>query len=539
MWQPMVLAAGVVLALSWPGPVAEAQNPPAAPQPPSGGAKPVPAPDQPAAPAPDQPAAAAPKAPAAPKKPAAAAEKVAPAKAPPPSYVNKPMDPTREKQAKAKRIQIQRILRNGTFESQQQREFEAYYNEYAFARWEDLSRTPEMAGYRKDFVNELKIAKPGAPRNWLIQRAMEFFTQLAKGNYHPAVRVNAALILGDLNEREAPSVNEMPVPLPAALPVLVELLNDPAQIDAVKVVALRGIIRHATLGIADANVRDTQVVPALLALATAKSQPGRSVEGHAWMRMLAIEALGVVGVLGDQGDPDKVPQTLIDVVADEETPVFARCSAARTLGTLRYPAGLDLDPVALAVKLGRFAVESCKAALEQEGEGKSVVAVAAPRIPAFKRSSAAGTDEDPDAAGMAEDAAEAAPRRARGPAAPQSDISTKPLRRRLKTLLQAAWEGLAGNSEVTNHKRWSPPEGGVRVETAGLSVLATAANQQASIDSVLAGLKKVMDVCDDDEAPHAELIASVQLELDELNQTLAKPATAPTPKEQAGAPAAP
>jgi len=565
-----MLAVGAILLPPLAGSIALAQArpetaPPDAAQPPDAAAPAA----EPAADTAAQPGAAQPAGAAQPKA-AAQPEAAAPAKEEPPAYIDEPLDEEQEavKALKGKRFAVTQILRNGTFESQQQQtEFENYYDQYALARWKDLSRTHQLSDYRKDLANELKMGKTGAPHETLVDKAMSFCTDLVTGNYHPAVKVNAMLVIGDLNERDTTLPTEQPVPLPAALPLLLQAVNDPDQLDAVKVVALLGIIRHATLnaelGIGDQNLRDTQLVPAMLQLATTKVQPGRSAEGHAWMRMLAMEALAAAGVLGDETDPGKVPRALADIVAEKEASMLTRCAAARALGKLTYPAGLDLDPVALGVSLGQLAAEACAAELERaEEEALAVAATAGPQYTRYAEGYEYDSEEDEEEYGDDDDDdgdfQMFRPSRAR--TAVDTTLLEAPMRkfrRRLKNQLQAAWEGIIGNDEKMGHRWWRPPEGASRDGYAGISVLATTEQQQAFIDGLLKQLQAVMDLCDNmealqteladriqfrsdlgltppdfAEALRTELASSIQLELDKLNQLLANPAAVAPAKEQ-------
>jgi hypothetical protein len=453
-----------------------------------------------------------------------------------------PLPPEVEKTFKAKKIEIRKILGSGTLTSQQQQELEAYFDQYTFARWKDLNQAHLTTDFHTDLSSDLSWSKTGAAHDWLVNRSLAFFTELVnEPNYHPAVRVNAMLVIGNLNQRDPTSFGENPVPLPAAIPVLLQAIADENQVDAVKVAALRGIIYHVTLGVADPNVLNNQIVPAMIQLAASKVESGRSAEGHGWMRVLAIEALAAAGVLGDQQDPAKVPKLLAEIVAEKEAQMFTRCAAARALGKLRYPNGLGLDPVRLAVALGALATESTTAELERAKEEAVAVAIPAAIAGRFSRSSSedgeeedySGDDDDDDSSGGLFRTFPQGAVMPGAPVAPAVEAPTAPLRRRLKTGLEAVWEGLAGNDPSTAHHLWRPPDGGVRTQTVGVSLLAAAPYQQAFIDSLLAKLKALMDACDNKEAIQTELVTSLQTALDELGRAVASPPVAAPAGEQA------
>lgn len=140
------------------------------------------------------------------------------------------------------------------------------------------------------------------------------------------------------------------------MPVLVRTVGDANQLDAVKVEALVGIIRHAKLrGIQTPQDRST-VSNAMLAVATSKPAAGTAGAGQAWMRAQAAE---VLRLLGEASGP--VTTALASMVSDPTLPFSTRCAAADALGRLNYRGGAGLNPSALAAALGRLAADACAA----------------------------------------------------------------------------------------------------------------------------------------------------------------------------------
>lgn len=278
---------------------------------------------------------------------------------------------------KKKESEIRKILPAGKLDPAQQAAFDTFYRTYYLARWTQVgnfaAETKETTGHkeevklreelRKDLSNHFKMAKSGPVHDHLAALCLSFFNDLAKGNYHPVVRYNAMLMIGDLNQVEA-AVGSPPVPYPPALPVLLAAINDPKQIDAVKVAALRGILRHASLGIADAQARDAAVIPAMLQLASMRSTASRSPDGHMWMRTLAIDVLGALGGLGNQG---AVVKTLVSVAGESDSPLDVRCAAARALGSLNYQAGPSpVGAMQMAAVVRELALDACAKVLDQQ-----------------------------------------------------------------------------------------------------------------------------------------------------------------------------
>lgn len=269
-----------------------------------------------------------------------------------------------------KKSAISAILRAGKFEGGEQTAFDAYYTTYFFPLWSDPANfesiTPESragkdeAKLRSDLRRELgvdfKTAKTGQVHQHLSALAVENLGKVAKGNYHPVSRFNAVLMIGDLNQAEPARTSDSPVPLAAALPVLLDAFKDPKQIDVVKIAALRGLIRHSSLGIADQQARDTSLLPAVLTLVTTRVSPDRTADGQIWMRVLGIEVLANVRTVGPKGE---VTKALTEVAAEPEGPLAVRCEAAKALGMLNYPADPPLDPLPVAATLNELFVLAC------------------------------------------------------------------------------------------------------------------------------------------------------------------------------------
>ncbi|MFH1924672.1 MAG: hypothetical protein ABIP48_32875 [Planctomycetota bacterium] len=320
-------------------------------------AQPVPAQGQPAA------------APAAAPAEAAAEDAGAPAPAQP-TGLAKNCTPTEvDATFRTKRNDIMRILRGGSVPPDQQALFEDYYKKYALARWgapyqlAELEKKPEfnLPDCRRDLRNELKTAKAGAVHNQLAALALDYLSSMVKDPArYPASRCNAMLGVAELNAQEGARASDLPEPLPQALPVLLEAFKDANQIDAVRIAALLGIVRHAELGIANAQMRTTQVGPEMRKLAESKASPGRSVDGHVWMRARAIDTLGM---LKDLGPNNAVVETLAAVLQDRSDDMLPRSAAARALGNLDYPGAQGLDASELATGLGQLAADACVAEL--------------------------------------------------------------------------------------------------------------------------------------------------------------------------------
>ena len=166
-------------------------------------------------------------------------------------------------------------------------------------------------------------------------------TEIAKGNFHPAARMNAMLIIGDLNRKEAVQAvpPQPPEPLVEAVPVMIDELADPKQIDAVKVAAMVGLLRHVQADVRQRGPQGGAQQPQRIDDATRNRinqvtldilnlkdpPPGRTPEGHAWMQRRAIDILAVMGTISSDVN---AAQTIEAMISNPDAPVSLRCTAA-------------------------------------------------------------------------------------------------------------------------------------------------------------------------------------------------------------------
>ena len=188
---------------------------------------------------------------------------------------------------------------------------------------------------------------------------------ISKANCHPAARYNAMLMIGKLNKEEGALVGDnkkLPVPLILALRTMLEEIQDPKQIDAVRVAALVGVLRHIEVDrqLATENRRlvgnkaETFLVDTMLQLIGQKEPPaGRSRDGHAWMRRTAVDILAKLGAPGQGG---KVVRAFESLTGDDQELVSLRSAAAAALGYVSYPQDLALNAKEMAKKLAGVAV---------------------------------------------------------------------------------------------------------------------------------------------------------------------------------------
>jgi hypothetical protein len=307
-----------------------------------------------------QPAAAAKPAAAAPAAPAAIAPPLISPGADPATFLKLPYDESLKKN----RTAILKILTAGKVPADQEQLFDTYYMRYSIGRWTEPTNYINLPKFRADLRADLQKAKAGEAHARINDLLFKGMTRMATDNYHPVVRVNAMLMLGELNADD--SNRDAPVLYAQAVPVMLRVIDDPAQLDAVRAAALVGLLRHARRGLRE-DVRET-VGTSMFNLAKSTSAPGRSPDGHAWMRAQAIE---VLGLLESIGSANVVANLLGQITADPAAPMLVRRSSAAALGKLNYQIGVSLNGAALAAAVAKFTITAAEAAQSESEQGKA------------------------------------------------------------------------------------------------------------------------------------------------------------------------
>ena len=262
------------------------------------------------------------------------------------------------------RTRAAKILRDGPSGPQDQEWLTDYFKNYSFPRWTLAKNFQSISDFVKEWRQFVANAK-GESHKTLLELTMTSMKDfVSDSEYSPAVRYNAILVIGLLNEQE-PEGGRKSVLLPEALPILLENLKDPNQIDAVRVGALVGLVRHCQ-AIGSDPAGNPSVTRELLKIAKESDHAGRSPAGHAWMRVLAIDGLGA---LKQVGTANEVADALAAIVADKSAKINVRTAAVKALGGLNYAEGASgLKVKDLAVAVAQVAADATAAELRRKVE---------------------------------------------------------------------------------------------------------------------------------------------------------------------------
>jgi len=257
------------------------------------------------------------------------------------------------------RNKIGAMLSDG-FKSGDEQRFDEYYKKCVFPEWtipgNFTTRGKDTRTPRRRLTSDLKRAQRGAVYDRLNRLVLEQMLEFAQGNYHPATRYNAMLMIGDLNAKN-PVLPDPPQALSGAFSHLLSAAQNEDFPDAVRLAAVLGIIRHSKYGARNEASRQ-KISDFMLALATTRDVPrGRSKDAHAWFRRLALDELGRLESPGPNGAVAKV---VAGILSESDTPLAVRCEAAKTLGRLDLTPQTGLDPLVVGKTLDDLLVDVAK-----------------------------------------------------------------------------------------------------------------------------------------------------------------------------------
>ena len=264
------------------------------------------------------------------------------------------------KEASSLKGQVTKALRNtAAFQSDGTSAIDNYYNKYYFPQLSQTSpkALANLGRGREILLRDLRGAKVPAAQAHLTKTSLTAMNVLARDRYHPAVRYNAALILGMLDKQYATSGANAtdPIVLPEATNGLLELLEQDEfkgvkVHPSVKVAALVGLERHLRFGMDPQYApRVTKAAMAVLAQESSALQVNEDV--NSWMKCQAARVL----VLQSKSGPSKELQTaLTALIADDKMGLEDRCCIAGLFEKMEYAGAADVDLAATVLPLGKL-----------------------------------------------------------------------------------------------------------------------------------------------------------------------------------------
>jgi hypothetical protein len=238
-----------------------------------------------------------------------------------------------------------------------------YFKKYYFPMMTSTSPAAlgQLAEMRKNlFVRYLDRAGSAATFDYLNSLTFNAMVAVAIGDFHPAVRYNAALVLGQLGDKSLKlSGGAAPKPLAKGTDALLKLLESEefkgvAVPSSVRVAALVGLERHTRLGL-DPQLAD-RVRKATLTIALRPDAPADVNDNvYGWMRAQAVQALAN---LEAKGLTKPTADALAKLLVDEKIDLDRRCDMARAVTAPMLAGAQGVDAAALVTALGQLADQS-------------------------------------------------------------------------------------------------------------------------------------------------------------------------------------
>lgn len=256
-------------------------------------------------------------------------------------YRSDPVDPKAKVNGAAATI----CLRDAGRFAADRAKFDEFFNKYYFPA---MTRTaPEELADLGKLRYELFTKFLWNTSNEQVQQALTEMAYLAMGRivsanppYHPAVRYNAILVIGKLDDQyaiDAGANRRPPKPLPKATKALTVVVDSATTSDRfpppVILGALLGLERHAQFRGALSPDAASAMTAAALKLVT-HDEPIQEMDRdeYAWLR---LRAASVLAELGSVGPESKVHDALIKLIASGKS-LDDRCSTAALLAKINY-----------------------------------------------------------------------------------------------------------------------------------------------------------------------------------------------------------
>lgn len=193
----------------------------------------------------------------------------------------------------------------------------------------------------------------------LIVLTLKVAKVLTQGNFHPAVRYNAVLMLGELDRQLATNTTP-PVPLPDATAALLEVIEqdtfgkDEVPVpESVKLGALIGLERHTRYGI-DPQYADRLTQDMLKVIADREAPEDIDQDVHDWLRGTAARVL--VNHYAKNPTP-AIQAALTAMIADDKMGLDDRCLVVGSLSNVAYPKSGDVGGNAEVQAVGHLTLD--------------------------------------------------------------------------------------------------------------------------------------------------------------------------------------
>jgi hypothetical protein len=179
-----------------------------------------------------------------------------------------------------------------------------------------------------EIVKDMELYGTGAPaREYALQEFTKNAKLLLDNQIH--VRIAAAILLRSLNGEKANPIRRTPArPYVGALDIMLEILSNPNQHEAVKIQAVKGVERICLDGDPKVDIR--------MKIAETLAQQLKEPKTNPWYQMVIARALGACNISVNLQQQPFVAQVLLESMNDRSRHPMVRCEAARSLGRVPF-----------------------------------------------------------------------------------------------------------------------------------------------------------------------------------------------------------
>ncbi|NOY43674.1 MAG: hypothetical protein GXP26_17795 [Planctomycetes bacterium] len=258
--------------------------------------------------------------------------------------------------AKQLRTKAKSAFRDAASYQANKQAIDQYYGQFYFPLM--TAHAPESLGRlgkaRDSLLREIRGAKVPAAQKQVTELTQKAMHSISRADCHPAVRYNAVLILGALDEKQETRLAP-PVPLSAATKSLIELIETDSFKDvkvpaSLKLGAWVGLERHAHCGVAQEHAgKLTQA--ALKLIAQEEPPTDVALEVHHWMKCQAARVL--TRQHAKKANP-QVHAAMTKMINDDNMNFEDRCCIASLLARVSYQGSEGIDGAATVTALGNL-----------------------------------------------------------------------------------------------------------------------------------------------------------------------------------------
>ncbi|MCC9609699.1 hypothetical protein LOC68_03895 [Blastopirellula sp. JC732] len=200
----------------------------------------------------------------------------------------------------AAKLEVQEYTRRKPLDDAGKQLLTRFFMGAYFPSWTAPASWAHVDVKRHDFMRNFNgsLDVQATTKKELSRLTLQAMSEMIKPDYHPVVRYNAMLLIGDLNAQEYDLRTNAPVcPYHASLDVMLKVLEDPNADDVVKVGAMLGVLRHARFaqslpkpsGEAVTIADIERMTKAAAQVITSDVAEGRSADAHQWTQRRAMD----------------------------------------------------------------------------------------------------------------------------------------------------------------------------------------------------------------------------------------------------------